>query len=51
MTRTTITVLSLLTVVLLLSPALAWLRPPWEDATVVERSELIVVARLKAGTI
>lgn len=31
--------------------ALAWLRPILEDATVVERSELIVVAHLKPGSI
>ena len=30
---------------------LAWLRPTYEDATVVERSELIVVAHLKEGSI
>ena len=29
----------------------AWLRPIFEDATVVERSELIVVAHLKEGSI
>jgi hypothetical protein len=29
----------------------AWLRPVYEDVTVVERSELIVVARLKQGSI
>ena len=29
----------------------AWLRPYYEDATVIERSELIVVAHLKGGTI
>src|SRR5437868_5550017 len=29
----------------------AWLRPHYEDATVAERSELIVVARLKVGSI
>ncbi len=31
--------------------ALAWLRPHFEDATVVERSELIVVAHIKEGSI
>jgi hypothetical protein len=31
--------------------ALAWERPTYEDATVVERSELIVVAHLKEGSI
>jgi hypothetical protein len=37
----------------LLSPTLAhaWLRPSCEDATVVERSELIVVGHLKADSI
>jgi hypothetical protein len=42
-----------LTLLLILCPkvALAWLRPTYEDATVVERSELIVVAHLKEGSI
>jgi hypothetical protein len=31
--------------------AQAWLRPEYEDATVVERSELIVVAHIKEGSI
>ncbi len=51
MTRTITPVLCLLMVALLANPALAWLRPHYEDAVVVERSELIVVARLKPGTI
>ncbi len=33
------------------SPAGAWLRPSFEDAVVVERSELIVVGRLQRGSI
>jgi hypothetical protein len=42
-----------LTLLVILCPtvALAWLRPPYEDATVVDRSELIVVAHLKEGSI
>ncbi len=41
-----------LTLVLLSSDlAIAWLRPRYEDATVVGRSELIVVGRLVAGSI
>ncbi len=32
-------------------PSWAWLRPRYEDITVVERSELIVVARLKPGSV
>jgi hypothetical protein len=42
-----------LTLLLILCPkaALAWLRFTDEDATVVERSELIVVAHLKEGSI
>jgi len=50
MTRTLIPSITLL---LILCPqvALAWLRPRYEDATVVERSELIVVAHLKEGSI
>ena len=51
MTLTTAPVLFLLTATLLASPAFAWLRTGFEDAVVVERSELIVVARLKPGTI
>ena len=31
--------------------AVAWLRPEYEDATVVDRSELIVVAHIKPGSI
>jgi hypothetical protein len=41
----------LLMLVLCASFAHAWPRPTYEDATVVERSELIVVAHLKAGSI
>jgi hypothetical protein len=42
-----------MTLLLILCPqvALAWLRSSYEDATVVERSELIVVAHLKEGSI
>jgi hypothetical protein len=42
-----------ITLLLILCPkvALAWERPTYEDATVVERSELIVVAHLKEGSI
>lgn len=36
---------------LLASSAHAWIRPLYEDAVLVERSELIVVARVKEGTI
>jgi len=32
-------------------PAFGWLRPTYEDAIVVERSELIVVAHIKDGSI
>jgi len=35
----------------LCTPADAWLRRAFEDATVVERSELVVVGRLKEGSI
>ena len=38
-------------ILLLPSIAQAWLRLRYEDATVVERSELIVVGRLKRGCI
>src|SRR4051812_43392822 len=41
----------LLLVILCPGIVLAWLRAAYEDATVVERSELIVVARLKEGSI
>jgi hypothetical protein len=42
-----------ITLLLILCPkvALAWERSTYEDATVVERSELIVVAHLKEGSI
>jgi hypothetical protein len=42
-----------ITLLLILCPkvALAWERFPYEDATVVERSELIVVAHLKEGSV
>ncbi len=42
-----------ITLLLILSPmvALAWMHFPYEDATVVERSELIVVAHLREGSI
>ncbi|OHE79876.1 MAG: hypothetical protein A2107_07950 [Verrucomicrobia bacterium GWF2_62_7] len=36
---------------LALNAAYAWLRPQYEDAVVVERSQLIVVAHLKEGSI
>lgn len=42
---------SLLILVLCVTGAHAWMRPTYEDATVVERSELIVVAHLKASSI
>jgi hypothetical protein len=42
---------SLLALVVCASVAHAWLRPTFEDATLVARSELIVVAHLKAGSI
>jgi hypothetical protein len=42
---------AILLIVLCPASALAWLRPTFEDATVVARSELIVVARLKPGSI
>lgn len=44
--------LSSLICALLLYPiaAAAWLRPQYEDATVVDRSELIVVAHIKPGS-
>ena len=42
---------ALLLLALCPNAALAWLRSTHEDATVVERSELIVVARLKPGSI
>ena len=42
---------AILLIVMYPTSALAWLRPVYEDATVVERSELIVVARLKSGSI
>jgi len=40
-----------LMVLLILNSAHAWLRFPYEDAIVVDRSELIVVAHLKEGAI
>lgn len=42
---------SLVTLLLASNAAHAWLRPHYEDAIVVERSELIVVAHLKEGSI
>jgi hypothetical protein len=51
MMRTTVLSLSVVMFVLSSDSARAWLRPSYEDATVVERSELIVVAGLKGGTI
>jgi len=33
------------------SPALGWLRPWYEDITIVQRSELIVLGRLKRGSV
>jgi hypothetical protein len=45
-----LTLLALAVVATSLS-ARAWLRPSYEDATVAERSELIVVARLKESSI
>jgi hypothetical protein len=48
----TITTLAAVSLALFVpSTAQAWLRASYEDATIVERSELIVVARLKAGKI
>jgi hypothetical protein len=51
MMRTIALSTSLLLLVLCPKVALAWERPRYEDATVVERSELIVVAHLKEGSI
>src|SRR3954463_7942432 len=36
---------------LLSSPALAWERAPYEDAEVVERSPIILVGRVKEGSL
>lgn len=44
-------ILFALTVLAVVPPSFAWLRVPYEDAEVVGRSELIVVGRLKAGSI
>ena len=41
----------LVALLLTTNAAYAWLRPHYEDTTVVERSELIVVAHLKEGSI
>jgi hypothetical protein len=43
--------IALAMLLLIPSPARAWMRPGYEDAVVVERSELIVVAHLKEGSI
>jgi len=51
MIRTLTLLASLLLLVLWPNVAHAWLRPEYEDATVVERSELIVVAHLAEGSI
>ena len=51
MTRTEALRAALLLLVLCPSIAHAWLRAEHEDAIVVERSELIVVAHIKAGSI
>lgn len=40
-----------LIVAILTQPAYAWLRPVYEDAVVVERSEMIVIGHLKEGSI
>jgi hypothetical protein len=50
MVRTMSLPISLLMFVLCTSIADAWLRPTYEDATVVARSELIVIAHLKVGS-
>lgn len=51
MTRTALAVMSFLIALLFSTEAYAWLRAPYEDAMIVERSELIVVGRLLPGSI
>ena len=51
MTRTRILPISLVLLALCSNVAHAWIRSHYEDATVVGRSELIVVAHLKENTI
>jgi len=49
--RYLIMLLTGLAMALMACPASAWLRPIYEDAIVVERSELIVIGHLKQGSI
>ncbi|HPO08188.1 MAG TPA: hypothetical protein PLZ55_05930 [bacterium] len=49
--RARILPIAILIYLILPNAAQAWVRHPFEDATVVERSELIVVAHLKEGSI
>lgn len=51
MLRTLLSVTCLLLPTIISGRALAWLRPTYEDATVVERTELLVVAHLKPDSI
>ena len=51
MTRKTAVAASLVLLAVCVPHGHAWLRPWFEDVTVVERSELIVVARLKQGSV
>jgi len=43
--------LFIIAIFLLCNITFAWLRPHYEDAEVVERSELIVIGRIKPNTI
>lgn len=51
MLRTLLPVTCLLLLTVISGRALAWLRPTYEDATLVERTELLVVAHLKPDSI
>jgi hypothetical protein len=51
MLRTLLPVTCLLLLTVISGRALAWLRPTYEDATIVERTELLVVAHLKRDSI
>ena len=44
-------IISPLIIIILSSVSFAWMRPVYEDATVVERSELIVIGHIKEGSI
>ena len=51
MIKTVMMLISFVILLLASNAAFAWLRPQYEDAIVVQRSELIVVAHLKKGSI